>query len=239
VSARANVPPVNDECDGKAAAEVFDIDTLDQCPPQFTTAVFDTSDATDSNAPAHGACADSAGEGHVYNDIWLSFTANFTGVLTVDLTGSSFDTKVAIYGPPSGNCPGNLDDLEPFLVACNDNCGGPQSKVSFQTEQFTNYIFRVGGASASAKGGVTVTITRPGDTLQCLKDQVAALGGLTSGEVNSLTKKLDLAAAQLQIGKTTPAANRLNAFVNEVISLLGQSSPLVTTANDIIAAIGC
>lgn len=83
-------------------------------------------------------------------DIWYSYTSPYCGSISVDLCGSSFDTKVAVY---HGTC-GNLGDP----IACNDDACGTRSQLSFYTTDMGPYLIRVGGYNgAYGAGAMTVT----------------------------------------------------------------------------------
>ena len=65
---------------------------------------------------------------------------------------------------------------------------------------------------------------------------------LTSGQINSLTDKLDNVLASIQLGLNNQAINQLNAFVNSVNAFLktghisnSAASTLIAAANAIIA----
>jgi FIMAH domain len=60
--------------------------------------------------------------------------------------------------------------------------------------------------------------------------------GLTSGQINSLTDKLNNALASIQAGLNTQAINQLNAFISSVQSSLKTGKISAQTANTLIAA---
>jgi hypothetical protein len=69
-----------------------------------------------------------------------------------------------------------------------------------------------------------------------LVDQLVASGKLSSGNGNSLDSKLDAALTQIDAGKNTPAANQLNAFLNELDAMV-KAGRLASTDADAIRAI--
>lgn len=107
-----------------SASTPFDI------PSAPSTVTFSTSAATlDPTDPAP-ACGNRSRS----KSVWLRFTAPSNGTLTADTFGSNYDTILAAYGR-SGNT---------FIpVACNDDTGSAQSRVSFQTSAGAAYYFMV------------------------------------------------------------------------------------------------
>jgi hypothetical protein len=207
--------------------------------------------AVGTDGVAHTACVDGSNDEQIYNDVWFLLpSADFDGILSVSLAGSNFDTKLAVYDVTGLPTIDQCMATDANLVACNDDCGGGQtSGVAFSTVTGGSYLLRIGGESG-AKGTILITFSRPEALLNELIDDVQALddtgGPLDGGQVNSLTKKLDSAKAQLSMGKTTPAINKLQAFINEVDALLGsgtltaaQATDLKSKANQLIAANSC
>jgi hypothetical protein len=137
--------PTNDNC-GPAAQVV-----------STGTHTFSTCQATDSPRTQSGC----GPQGTFNNDVWFKFIAPVSGTATVDLCGSTFDTKLAVYGAPL--CP----IIDNTAIVCNDDqgpsCGGPgsntlTSKVQFNTVSGQDYYIRVGGYSSS-QGDVVMSIT--------------------------------------------------------------------------------
>ena len=83
-------------------------------------------------------------------DVWFTYTALGDCSVTLDLTGSDFDTAVAVY---SGNC-GTLTQ-----IGCDDDGGeGRTSRLSFTGTAGTTYCIQVGGYDvASGEGVINVT----------------------------------------------------------------------------------
>jgi len=119
-----------------------------------------------------------------------------------------------------------------------------------------------GRASASRSAVVTVQspaqgIVNLGDALTALAD--GTLGGLaaatattststepalSAGELESLRAKLTAASSQLAAGKTTPAANTIGAFINELQAIVrsgrlspAKGQPIITYAQRVAASI--
>ncbi|MBL9031100.1 MAG: hypothetical protein JNM80_05275 [Phycisphaerae bacterium] len=118
------------------------------------TTAFSTIGAT-TDGPMESLCGFGFGDLQVNQDIWFSYTASCTGLATVDLCGSTFDTKVAVY---LGGCP----TTSSTAIACNDDACGPvgaawQSRVTWASRAGQNYTLRVGGfRSASGTGSITL-----------------------------------------------------------------------------------
>lgn len=123
----------NDECD--MALIVTDGTTL-----------FDTTCATDSMIAQSPAC-DFFGSSEIENDVWFSYTANCTGQVRIDFTGSSFDTKAAAYLAP-------CDPAIPPIV-CNDDFNQDlTSLLVFDAMAGVTYSIRVGGYNGVTGAGM-------------------------------------------------------------------------------------
>jgi serralysin len=96
-----------------------------------------------------------AGAGQVNADVWYRFTAPVAGRTVVSTCGSSFDTRVALYGTA---CPGSAG----LALACNDDSCGVQARLAFQALAGASYLIRVGG-SGSARGAGVLAVYCPGD----------------------------------------------------------------------------
>jgi len=164
--------------------------------------------------------------------------------------------------PPSISCPANItltsilgrnsatvNYAEPTVI---DNCTGPITVISSPA---SGSSFPVGttivtstatDASANkATCSFTITVITPQGQTQILLGRVRDIvtaGVLSNGEGNSLTSKLENAMRQMDRGNANASSNELNAFINEVNSLIksrrisqAQGQPLINTANDIIA----
>jgi hypothetical protein len=103
-----------------------------------TNAFFDTTDATFDGS---GVCMTSA-------NIWYTYTAPCSGLLTVDLFGSSYDTMLGVYA--GSGC----ESLS--LVECNDDVfgGTDYSLVEHPIIAGTSYTIEVGGSGVAAGPGV-------------------------------------------------------------------------------------
>jgi hypothetical protein len=135
------------------------------------TTVFSTINAQ-TNGPAHPdpvpqGCA-AFGSDQITGDVWFRYVAPVSGVLDVSTCGSSFDTRLAVYG--NASC---AELMTPnVLLACNDDApcapgslggGSPgvSSSVTVNIEPARTYLIRVGGYNGATGAGV-LTLTARG-----------------------------------------------------------------------------
>ncbi len=119
-------PSTNDDCqDAKPVGNV-------------TNLAFDTTQAT----------FDGPGLFMTSPNIWYCYTATCTGVVTIDLCGSSYDTKLAVY-KGCGCYPTSSD-----IVASNDDDCAQQSRVTFPVTAGEKFLIEVGGYGSSTGEGV-------------------------------------------------------------------------------------
>lgn len=118
-----------------------------------------TTASTDGPAYSQGSPCAQFGYNQIYHDVWYSFAAIGDGTLTVETCGTSWDTRLAVYGaalPGIGGCPSSGISLV-GLLACDDDSCGVQSKVTLQVKAGHIYKIRVGGfAGFSGTGTLTV-----------------------------------------------------------------------------------
>lgn len=120
----------------------------DALPIQEGETFFDTTGATTDGwysnyltLPQTGNCS-WLGDARNHRDIWFDYTAPCSGVLTVRLCESSFDTKVWIHNTlacPASGIPHACDD---------DGCAAPntqQSQIQLSVTRGREYKIRVGG----------------------------------------------------------------------------------------------
>ena len=126
-------PAVNDDCeDATPVGDVVDLP-------------FDTSQAT----------FDGLGTCQTAPNLWFCYTASCTGVAVIDLCGSTYDTKMAVYD----GCTCNPLGTE---LCCNDDSCGLQSECTVNVVAGRSYLIEVGGYSSNAG---------PGDlSIACLSD---------------------------------------------------------------------
>lgn len=105
------------------------------------------SNAAAADDPQFGLCTATG------RDVWHTFTAAVSGVHTVALCGSGFDTVLALYD----NC------LNAPLVCDDDSCG-LQSQVTLTLNAGQAYMVRVSSHTGMAGGTYRLTVTAPGAT---------------------------------------------------------------------------
>ncbi len=126
------VVPANDDCAN--ATPVFDVNNL---PFDTTEATFDGPGLFIEEGP----------------NLWYRYTATCTGCATVNLRGSSFDTKLAVYY--GWDC----DLTKADLVGGNDDFLAIQSKLTFPVVIGQKYLIEVGGVDRFHMGPGVMTIT--------------------------------------------------------------------------------
>jgi PKD repeat protein len=131
------LPVANDEC--IAATPIFD------GPNAGSTAC-----ATPSVDPIAGCTFTAANR-----DVWFSYSATCSGIVTVDLSGSgpppslNWDTVMVVYDGCGGP-----------QVACDDDAGAVSSSlVSFIGVAGTDYRIRVGGFAAATTGSLAINVS--------------------------------------------------------------------------------
>jgi len=125
------VPPsTNDDC-----ADAIEIGIVTNLP-------FNTTEAT---ADGPQDCVEGP-------NIWYKFIAPSTGLATISLCNSLFDTYMAIYD--GGNC----NPLGP-QIDCNDNYCGVYSKIQFLCTEGNEYLVDIGGyVGETGTGSITTTV---------------------------------------------------------------------------------
>ena len=77
--------------------------------------------------------------------VWYTYTASASDTaISFDTKGTDYDTFIAVW-ISEGSTPGD-DYLAGTLtpITCNNDSGGPQSSVGFQTTASTTYYIEVG-----------------------------------------------------------------------------------------------
>lgn len=88
----------------------------------------------------------------IWNDVWMCWTADQTGLVNVETCGTGFDTKLAVY--LGCGCPGADSAL-----ACNDDACSLQSRVTFAATAGQQYLIRVGSYDTDGVGAPTGAVT--------------------------------------------------------------------------------
>jgi len=143
-------------------------------------------DVTDLALSTRNAIFDGAGQCIRWKNIWYLYTATCGGLVTADLCGSFYDTKLAAY--EGSNC----DPLGEML-ACNDDnyCGAfysPQSTITFAATAGHQYLIEVGGYSFdSGIGKLSVHCSHPEMIISPTEISGSALEGGQDAEVVSVS----------------------------------------------------
>jgi len=142
-----------------------------------TNLAFDTTDAT-FDGPGHYITG---------RNVWYCYTASCTGAATIDLFGSSFDTKLAVYD--GCECYPSFD----ALMKANDDARGHQSEVCIPVTAGHQYLIEVGGFGAGAGQGV-MSIRCDGNAFPPANDdceEAAHIGNVTDLPFDTTCATLD------------------------------------------------
>ncbi len=120
----------------------------DNCANAITVTCSSTTNGTTVGATSDAGLGSCGAGGTPGNGVWYKFTGNGSQA-TISLCGSSYDTKLHVYG---GTC-GSLS-----CVASNDNFCGSQSQVAFNAAAGTTYYILVSG-SGTITGTFAMNIT--------------------------------------------------------------------------------
>jgi hypothetical protein len=146
------------------------------------TFTFSTIGAT-TDGPVENTIGFGSGDFQVNQDVWFTYTATCSGLVTVNMCASGFDTKVAIYNGTT--CPTNPNTAiagNDDSAVCNPN--GLRSFATFSATAGNRYLVRVGGFTTSV-GAVSMTISCT-PSLQCGPSDIAG-AGQTIGPDGQLT----------------------------------------------------
>jgi hypothetical protein len=101
------------------------------------TFAFDASSATTGTQGQNNAICNQNGLPDIWNDVWFSWTATCTGMVTVETCGLvAWDSKIAVYG--QSGCPSSP------AIACNDDTCGAASQVIFPSVAGNVYTIQIG-----------------------------------------------------------------------------------------------
>lgn len=146
----------------------------DTCNSNFTfifpgVTLFNNTNA-DTSGPANAACAGGANN-QINKDVWYLYDAPVGGVTRFDTCGSTFDTKLAVYGPfvpPAAPCtavglgaPIFCNDDAPADPPAGCGAGTRQSAGTVNAIAGRRYIVRVGSFNDIVQGAGQITITPP------------------------------------------------------------------------------
>jgi len=155
-----------------------------------------------TTGPSESNCSFCCGDLQVNQDLWYDYTAPCTGTATVSLCGSTFDTKVAVYG----SCPTGPDSA----IACNDDSCGLQSLTTFPATSGVHYKIRVGGYNAAVGTG-TITLSCDGQAV-CY----ANCDGTTIPPVLNVS---DFICFQTKYAANDPYANCDNSTIPPILNV--------------------
>ncbi len=174
---------------GQVNASFADMQSNDDCANAIAVGMGDTSFA---NLGATDSLVDMScifnGE---LSDVWFSYTAGGDCDVSIDFSGSSYDTSVVVY---SGDC------MTLTEVACDDDGGaGLTSFVSFPATAGTTYLIQVGGFNGASGVGV-MNITEGNGTVICLGEANSTGAGAVlkvSGSIAVLDNMVSLDVTEL------------------------------------------
>ncbi|MFN5294402.1 MAG: hypothetical protein ACK5BL_02645 [Flavobacteriales bacterium] len=152
--------------------------------------------------------------------IWYSYTATESGLLTVSTCGSAFDTRIHVF---TGSC-GQLD-----CYAQNDDACSMQSLVTFEVIQGETYLVRMGGFGSLA-GAFFMTVSCGENVAGCTDPyasnfnpaaitddgscQYSGCTDPTAANYNPYATTDDGSCIQWVSGCTNPAATNYNPDAN-------------------------
>lgn len=109
-----------------------------------------TNDMTSSPDDPTLACMwDSPGSFQGYRTAWFKFNSSFSGIVTIDTAGSTYDTVLAVYG---GGC------ANPTQLACNDDYNYFTSRVTVSVFANQDYYVEVADWHLAVSDTATVNI---------------------------------------------------------------------------------
>ncbi|HSE42695.1 MAG TPA: carboxypeptidase regulatory-like domain-containing protein, partial [Acidobacteriota bacterium] len=86
-------------------------------------------------------------------DIWYLFTSPEDAAIAINTFGANYDTLLSVHSA----CPGNASNQ----IACSEDCGSPQSCLTFDASANTPYWIRIGGFQQD-EGRTSLTISKQG-----------------------------------------------------------------------------
>lgn len=105
---------------------------------------------------------------------WYQFSAPQHGVVTIDTTGSNYDTIVSVFtdGNPNDSTPA-CSDLR--LVACNDDSHGFTSRVQFSATKGTTYYVQFAAWQSGGSSTKNLLFSLEMDSLNSLWEQMGSM----------------------------------------------------------------
>ena len=140
-------------------------------------------------------------------DLWFSYTATGGGPVTIDLSGSNFDTGAAVY---SGDCR-TLTEID-----CDDDGGeGVTSLLSFMATAGETYLIQVGGYEGE-DGEFVVNINEGIGSIVCLGNE----NSTGVGAVLTASGSVAVADNNTTLGISGLPQNQTVLFVNSRETIL-------------------
>jgi Zn-dependent metalloprotease len=121
--------------------------------------VQDTSGATSEVDDPSLSCATS----QKYNTVWYKYTPVASGILTVDTFSSDYDTVLGVWT-------GSRGSLKPVVGGCNDDSGGPQSKVKLGVAAGTTFYIEVAGHASKPAGSLEISASFASNAATLIKN---------------------------------------------------------------------
>ncbi len=105
-----------------------------------------------TDGPDHPTQCNFFGNAGISRDVWFSFTAPASGLVTAQTCVSTFDTELAVYADT------NCATLTSTLIGCNDDTSGCGSATTSSVVQWVanagqTYLIRVGGFNGAGGTG--------------------------------------------------------------------------------------
>ncbi|HEY7161540.1 MAG TPA: carboxypeptidase-like regulatory domain-containing protein, partial [Acidobacteriota bacterium] len=111
-------------------------------------------------------------------DIWYVYTPATDETVAVNTFGSGYDTMLSVHT----GCPGSITNQ----VSCSDDCGSPDSCLSFNAVAGNSYWIRIGGFQQDS-GKVVLTVSPEGSFGGRIVD-AATNSGIPNAQVFVYTK---------------------------------------------------
>lgn len=125
---------------------------------------FSTVGAT-TDGPDEPTDCDFYGYSQIDSDIWYRYTARCSGLATISLCDSEYDTKLAVY---SQTCPPSSGQS----IVCNDDACGTRSSVALYVTGGKEYLIRIGDGYTHRQGAgvLEISFTPAEMTFDCMVD---------------------------------------------------------------------
>jgi hypothetical protein len=147
ISAATKIAPSNNRC-------------VDAAPVGFGTIVSETCGASRDGSSSCQQISNAP-------DIWYLFEPDEDTAIAINTFGSNYDTLLSVHT----GCPGTSANE----IVCSDDCGSPDSCLSFNAIAGTPYWIRVGGFQRDA-GRTSLTISKQGSFGGRITDAVTNQG---------------------------------------------------------------